>query len=210
MIRGLRSYTYRRQARRQVHAISEGLRALAALRRIAEKEGNRHLAKLANALQYSFSIERDLCMLMTDVMTERNKWRRNLHARHLAILIVEFLDKIDTVLGKEFQSHINAVAARHPELITKYRDIRRNLARIGEQHRKQLRRIRNTAAAHRDADGDCQLEVINSVDELAILVVAQAISMWQWLILMFSRVMLQKLFAPQWKEARLSLYRREA
>ncbi len=206
MVRGLKALKRRRVTRRQVNAISEGLRAVAALRRIAEKQGNDHLLQLANALQYSFAIQRDLCVLMTDVMTERDRWRRNLYARHLAILLVEFLDKIDTVLGKEFKSHMEAVAGPHRELLAKYRDIHKGLAGIGKQHSKQLRQIRNIATAHRDTDARLQLEAIDNVDELAIIVVAQAVNMWQWLILTFWRGLVQKLFAPQWKEAKLSLY----
>jgi len=196
---------------REVYALSDALRALAALRRIAEKQGNNHLANLANALQYSFAIQRDLCILRTDVITERDRWRRNLYARNLAILLVDFLDRIDKVLGKDFKSHIEAAAGSHaPELLTKYHDVRKGLDDICEQYKKQLRQIRNTAAAHREPHANVQLESIDNVDETAIIVVAQAVQMWQWLILSFWRGLVQKLFASQWKEAKLSLYQRMA
>jgi hypothetical protein len=201
MISRLRVLKRRRGAKREIAVIGQGLRALSALRRIAAEQGNEELYKLAAALQYCLVVRRDLLILETDVLTERDKWRRNLSARHLAVLLVEFSDKIDTVLGKEFRAHIVAAAGSNEKILKRYRSLRRSFADICEDFKKELRHIRNTAAAHHDSSDGRQIETIDNLDERPILVVAQAASMWLWLILTYWRLTVQKRFPEQWKLA---------
>ncbi len=201
MVSRLQSFKFRRRAKREITTISRGLRALSALRRIAANQGNEDLDKLAAALQYCLLVRRDLLILETDVLTERDKWRRNLSARHLAVLLVEFSDKIDTVLGETFKAQIVLVMGSHKELLKGYRDLRKQFACICEDFKEELRHIRNTAAAHRDTKAHRQIEAIDNIDERAISVVAQAVSTWLLLILTYWRAVVRKRFAEQWKWA---------
>ncbi len=201
MLSRLRAPKHRRGMKREITAISLGLKFLSALRRIAVEQGNEELDKLAAALQYCTVVRRDLVILQTDLLTERNKWRRNLSARHLAVLVIEITDNIDTVLGKEFRAHIVAVAGSNGELLKRYRSLRRSLADICEDFNEELRHIRNTAAAHRDRNANRQIDAIDNVDERPILLVAQAVSMWLLLILRYWRSTVRKRFSEQYKTA---------
>lgn len=200
------AFKRRLKGKREIRAIAQGLRFLAILRRISEEQKDGRLAHVANVLQYSLAVQLDSCVLMTDVITERDRWRQNVYARHLGVLLIEFLDDIHGVLGKQFDHELQALFGKHPEVLKLCRSLQKGLASIGQQYRTELREIRNIAAAHRDHDGHLQFELMTNVNVVrVVLVVGEAVYLWQHLVLRLCHAILRKRFPAQWKEANTEL-----
>lgn len=133
-------------------------------RRLLEKDARfLPFVPLWNAVQYCSVADLDLSILVYQVMIAETGWRRNLNARLLAMTLVECVEDIGSVLGKDFQNTASVILNGNKHL-EELRLIRSSISEFRKDHERMLREIRNSAAAYRDKDADLQMVVINSTN----------------------------------------------
>jgi hypothetical protein len=81
-----------------------------------------------------------------------------LHARVAALLVVEFMEDVGDLTGKDFRAAIVpllTVAENH-----KFHQILKILNALKKKHEKDFRKLRNFAIGHRDSNASLQLQII--------------------------------------------------
>ena len=91
------------------------------------------------------------------------QWRKKLYARLLAMTLVECVEDITQLLGKEFRLSLDKAIAKN-DYKQKLNPIVKALIEFKKKHECDLRDIRNIAAAHRDQDAARQLSAINKIN----------------------------------------------
>lgn len=105
----------------------------------------------------------DLSVLVWQVVAERDIWARKLAARHVALMVSETAEDVVQLLGGPIRTSLNRLG-----VLDRYdadlRTIRRPLDMFRTKHDRELKDIRNVAAAHRDHDGLRMLGMIETAD----------------------------------------------
>jgi hypothetical protein len=120
-----------------------------------------------NACLYINLVSHDLSLIVYDLTYERDEWKRNFHARALALLLYEIAEDIPAVLGKEFHAALRTLDVPKDTQAALRAASKRN-SEFWDEHRPLLKEIRTTAAAHRDLDAMKVLDVIDGIDLLAL------------------------------------------
>jgi hypothetical protein len=116
-----------------------------------------------NACLFINVVSHDLSLIVYDLTYERDQWKRNSHARALALLLYEIAEDIPAVLGKEFQRAMRTLDVPQ-EMQAALRKASKRNSEFWNDHRSLLKEIRTTAAAHRDHDAMKMLDVIDGID----------------------------------------------
>jgi len=159
---------FRKKSKRKVHVVTNALRTCSDNCRKIERlemHGVRlpEILKLYEASQFCLMYEADLTILICDAVCRSERWESHPYGRLLAMTMLECVEDIPQVLGKEFR---NALFTLDSDAAKKARlnNFVSQLANFRKTHEHDLRYIRTIAAAHRDHDVRRQLEVIDTID----------------------------------------------
>ena len=144
-------------------AIEANLVARERTRVLADKNNLQEVIFLININQFVMLFNYDLSVLRQDLFVAEPGWRRKLHARLLALTIVEFLEDVGELLGKSFRTRVAAIGDKTAS-IDRLNSILKQLNQLRATHEAALRDIRNIAIGHKDKDAKRQFEVINNLD----------------------------------------------
>jgi hypothetical protein len=139
------------------------LESISATRQKAEKIQFEHVVRLCNASQFCLICELDLSILIFDLSMADTQWRKKLYARLLAMTLVECVEDITQLFGKEFRQSLDKAITKNDYKL-KLNPIVKALIEFKKKHERDLRDIRNIAAAHRDKNAAHQLSTINKID----------------------------------------------
>lgn len=100
-----------------------------------------------NVCLYSSIVTRDISMLWNDYSLTDNETKKNLYGRLLSMTIIEFLDDINGLLGRNLR--IELESNNMSEFISELNDVNKKFSTVKKQNNKELRLIRNNSAAHK-------------------------------------------------------------
>lgn len=111
---------------------------------------NRNINKFNNFYNlclYSSIVNNDIAMLYDDYIMSKSSMKKNLYARLLSMTIFEFLDDIHHLMGKDFILELNS--NKLSEFHDERKKISKRFSALKNKHQKELKKIRNNAAAHK-------------------------------------------------------------
>lgn len=100
-----------------------------------------------NMCLYSAVVGRDIRILFNNYNLTDNQNEKNLYCRILSMTIIEFLDDINGLLGKNLRNEL--VNNKMEKFIQELNKINKKFAKIKKSNNSELRKIRNNAAAHK-------------------------------------------------------------
>lgn len=112
-----------------------------------QKSGRNNYDEFYNACLYSSIVTRDISFLWNDYSQTTNETQKNLYGRLLSMTIIEFLDDINGLLGKNLREELES--NNMSEFILELKNINKEFATVKKQNNAELRRIRNNSAAHK-------------------------------------------------------------
>jgi hypothetical protein len=158
-------------------AIARNLEACEKAREVAEKNNLEDVIFIININQFVMLFNYDLSVLGHDLVVTEDGWRRKLYARLLSLTIVEFLEDVGELLGKDFRTKVLAIGDRSAS-IARLNSILKQLSQLRGKHEKDLRSIRNVVIGHKDKDAKRQIEVISSLDIAGLQSLAVDMTKW--------------------------------
>ena len=112
-----------------------------------------------NVCLYASIVTRDISILWNDYSLTNNDTKKNLYGRLLSMTIIEFLDDINGLLGKNLR--IELKSNNMSEFIKELNEINKEFSKVKKQNNKELRLIRNNSAAHKSKNSK---DLINFTD----------------------------------------------
>jgi len=103
--------------------------------------------KFYNVCLYSSSVNQDISILWNNYTLTESKSEKNLYGRLLSMTIIEFLDDINGLLGKNLR--IELISNDMEEFVVVLNKINKSYSNLKTQNNSELRKIRNNAAAHK-------------------------------------------------------------
>jgi len=126
---------------------SENLISIQKLWKSYQNRGVSKYDELMNVCIFALINGRDIQFLSKNYLTTKNGNERNLFGRLLCMTIIEFLEDINSLLGKKLR--VELINNNYQEFIDELKLISKDFASIKKSHNKILRKIRNNAAAHK-------------------------------------------------------------
>jgi hypothetical protein len=108
--------------------------------------------KLLNSCLYFSLINRDIYYLCEYFYFEKNKNRKNLFGRILSMTIIEFLEDINFLLGKELADELKKY--KLDELLKDIRMLNKYYSQLKRTFNNEFRLLRNEASAHHSRDAN--------------------------------------------------------
>jgi hypothetical protein len=118
------------------------------LRDLAESNNYTEMAVVMNVSLFMSICSYDLSVTLYDLVSLEPGWKKNLQARLASLLIVEFIEDLGSLTGKDFRTSIRTIL-QNPEDKERFNAIGKNLSRFRKKHDQDLRSIRNVSVAHR-------------------------------------------------------------
>lgn len=155
----------------------------------------------------------DISVLSQKMITEKNKWSRNLYARYAYLMMYELTEDVIQLLGKDKNKETGQLYGIRPlvegigdeqltEELNKVSGLWNGFwKRIGVNGRN-FSQIRNTSTAHRDHDFRKQYEIVNQVSWGAALNDVTEFSMMYTILRSFIKFFLQKYSAKYNEDVR--------
>jgi len=141
--------------------------------------------------------EADLTILICDTVCRSDRWESHLYGRLLAMTMIECVEDIPQVLGKDFRNALSSVDS-DAEKKKRLNEFTSRLADFRKTHEHDLRYVRTIAAAHRDHDVKRQLEVIETIDTRRLMDLSQELI---GILVLFTEVMTDVLMEMNvWKQ----------
>lgn len=112
--------------------------------------------KLINLCIYSSLNNRDIYYLAEYYYFEKSKTRKNFYGRLLCMAIIEFLDDINFLLGKELTQELQSNDML--VFVDNVKSLNKSYAALKKQYNTELREIRNNAAAHKNKEAKYLME----------------------------------------------------
>ena len=165
----------RKVSAEKLKVVLKGIRELSAVR-IKLLEGNMaDVLRLFDASQFCLMYEADLTILTRDMCCHSDEWEQRLYGRLLAMTMLECVDDVPTVLGKEFRKSLSAVMSddMHRQRTNR---VSGKLTDFRKRHERRLRSIRQIAAAHRDHDPNLITKVIENIDVSELMLMSVELS----------------------------------
>ena len=111
---------------------------------------------------YISIIEIDIAVLNARFAIEIDEEIKDVYARHIALLIHEYLDDQPDLFGKDFRQIVMQLP-NSSKYLSILDSLGKNLRSIRKTHGRLLSHLRNNVIAHRDHDGEKQLNAIESI-----------------------------------------------
>jgi hypothetical protein len=150
------------------------------------------LEAILNVSQFLSILTYDLSVVHYELMTLEAGWRRSFHARVAALLIVEFMEDIGQLVGKEWRAAILPFVTGK-ESQERFRQICKTLAELRRRHESHLRELRNVAIGHRDRDANRQLKAIREMDSELIYEIVLDVTKWMTVMIGFQTDLLNEM-----------------
>ena len=130
--------------------------------------------QLYDASQFCIAYAADLTVLTRDMACAGDWWEERLYARLLAMTMLECVEDLPFVLGKKFRNSLATVVPNneHKQRLSK---ITSDLSAFKNRHERELRHIRQIAAAHRDHDPNVLISLIEQLDTKKLMKMAGAL-----------------------------------
>lgn len=129
----------------------------------AKEHGTESLEQLNRIGLYLTVIMMDISVLNARLAITIDEEIKGVYARHVALLIFEFLDDQPGLFGKEIIDIVSKLP-NSSEHLEELRDLGSDLKEIRKHYGKLLYQIRNNVVAHMEHDGERQLEIIESIN----------------------------------------------
>jgi hypothetical protein len=94
--------------------------------------------------------------------------KKEYYIKNSCVLIYEFLEDIEQLLGKEFYEILERFKISQ-ELVNELREKKKTLSNIKKEHNKSLKDIRTIIGAHRDHKFLLQMETMKNLRDIAFL-----------------------------------------
>ena len=146
-----------------INALEENINQLAILFEFAEKINNKKLIQIINANLFFTICNFDISIIFKNLKVSKLKWEKSLYLRLLAITIIEFIDDINYLLGKNFRSIISELI-EDKAIIIELNIICKKINNIKKENEELLREIRNNVIAHRHLVSIKQYDIIKTLD----------------------------------------------
>ena len=122
-----------------------------------------------NAYLYSSIIDRDILLLWTNYSKVLVDSKKNLYGRLLIMTLIEFLEDINILLGKDLRPEL--IKNGMENFVSQVNIVNKEFAVIKKQNNTVLRHIRNNASAHKtkkakDLIGFTRQEYFDNLNEI--------------------------------------------
>src|SRR5438874_7120926 len=153
----------RRATKKKLAAAAYAMTEVNNTRKKLEKYRVSDVLCLYDAAQFCIMFDADLTVLARDMCCTSDWWQSRLYGRLLAMTIVECVEDIPAVFGKQFRKSLQSVV---PDDTQRQRISAscKSLSEFRQRNDAELRYVRHAAAAHRDHNVNVQLEVIDKLD----------------------------------------------
>lgn len=141
---------------------------------------------------YCYMYQRDLCIALRAAVSA-TKNEEHFHLRSLALLIFEYIEKIQHILGSEFMTLLTKHSPNENVLLA-YKKINKQLGIIRNENSKYLKRIRDKCTAHRSFDPNLQLNILDNLDSNRITQLWVEVSSFQTMIFDMCSLVISKKF----------------
>jgi hypothetical protein len=184
-------------------AIDENLISASTLIELAEAKNFKKLKTIANASLFLSIFNYDLSVICYELTILNEGWRKSFHARVAALLVVEFMEDVGDLTGKDFRAAI--VPLLTAEENQKFHQILQILNVLKKKHEKDFRRLRNVAIGHRDRNASLQLQIIRETKADLISSTVYEVIDWVTLITRFFTGLFDKLIMKASQNSTLEL-----
>lgn len=170
---------YEKNFKKNIGVLEGTLETLRQEKKRAEGHGALSLAEVHNTGIYLVLFNFDLTVLMKLMLLERNESIRKVYAKQLALLIYEMFEDFSEIFGKNILEVIKGLPQKD-KLMHDFKEIGQGLRNYKKVYEKELRNIRNIVVAHRDHDGNAQIQALSEIDTKEIQILAGEIETWNW------------------------------
>ena len=130
--------------------------------------GSSKIAWLANLGLFSMFNIYDLWIYMCTYHSSSKKYVKNLNARLVCLGIVESIEDILQMMGKEYQVFFSSLI-EDKNIRTRAILFRKKLAQFKDDNEREFREVRNYVIAHREHAVLKQVEILNQMDSDALM-----------------------------------------
>jgi hypothetical protein len=141
-----------------------------------------HVKITVECAQYVQINSYDLLILSYNYLKAKENWDKCLHARTIAVYIVDFFDNIFPIIGQAFLKKIEFIIEE--ETIKKFKELNREVSELKRKYDKKLRSIRNITIAHKAKIGSDLYHEINTINHKEVYDIASELTK---LITLFNR-----------------------
>lgn len=124
--------------------------------KILKKAKIKNYDKFYNVSLFSAIVYHDICILTDSYFSSKSNSSKNLYARLLGMTIIEYLDDINGMIGKDLR--LELINNNLPEVEKEILIVNKNFSNLKRKHNSRLRDIRNKSTAHKVKNAD---ELIN-------------------------------------------------
>lgn len=127
-----------------------------------------------NVSLFSAIVARDIRILTTKYLLTNKDHERNLYGRLLGMTLIEFLDDINMLLGKRLREELNS--NEMSDFIHEVGDLNKEFSSIKNAHNFELRKIRNSATAHKTKVATDLMELTNNRNYLQTIKISNEVT----------------------------------
>lgn len=127
---------------------------------------------LIEKLLYIKILTRDIVTLIAVLDEEKDKNKRNVVSRSLALLLYEFYQDIGNLYDKNFEKTYVKIVSE--QMVSGLKALKKMTATFGSIHFEKLKLIRMNVVGHRDFDSVKQFDIINDIDSEEIIGMGKA------------------------------------
>jgi hypothetical protein len=117
---------------------------------------------LYNALLHASITQADLAILTEKYALHKRSYEKSLFARFIAMTVIEFIEDINTLIGKELLKELTENGFH--EFLPVFKKINEEFSNIKKVNGKMLKEIRNNALAHKSKNGLKLIEHVYKID----------------------------------------------
>ncbi len=143
----------------------------------ATERGCVSIAELHNIAIYLCTLDYDLMSLCLHLVPETDQFLQQSYCRQIAIILYEFLDDYPHLTGKKLRSIINQLPQAQQNLAA-LNAVGVSVREFRVRNEVQLKLFRNFVGAHRDLDGQKQLEIIRQIDVNEVRTIAYEVDLF--------------------------------
>jgi len=127
-----------------------------------------------NVCIYASLVGRDIAYLSDSFVKTQEISERNVVSRLLSMTLIEFLDDINGLLGKDLRTELQML--EFEQHLDQLRSINKAFSSLKKENQAELRKIRNNAAAHKTKNALSLLEFNKNVDSDKIFTLSAEVS----------------------------------
>jgi hypothetical protein len=118
----------------------------------------------------SHVVQADFAILFERYMLASREYEKTLYARILAVTVIEYLDDVNNLLGRDLIHDLEKVG--FVDFIPTFKNLNKQLSAFKKSHGRLLRTIRNTAMAHKAKSAEALYSSVYQLDHEPIVLLA--------------------------------------